>query len=63
MTRWCGIHHGSVQDTEAEIVDWTESTSGPDTPVYACAPCIRRDGIVPRRTFIGRRDAAPIAPQ
>lgn len=63
MMRWCGIHHGHVQETEAEIVDWMESNSGPGTPVYACDPCIRREGIVPRAAFIGRRNAAPIAPR
>lgn len=65
MTRWCGIHQGDVQDTEAEIVSVTEAGSGPGGVAYACIDCIRKKGLVPpqARVFVGRRHAAPIAPE
>jgi hypothetical protein len=63
MTRYCSIHKGRVIETDAEIIDAQEVGSGPPVPVYACRPCIRDRGLVPRPGFIGRQDAAPYRAQ
>jgi hypothetical protein len=47
VTRWCCIHHGPVQDEDAQIVGAVETGSGPGMPTYACIGCIRAHGIVP----------------
>lgn len=47
MTRWCGAHGGLVPDGDAQIVNATETGSGPGLPAYACIGCIRSRGIVP----------------
>lgn len=58
MKHWCGQCRTNIPDDEAEIVGGVETGSGPGRPAYAC----RTHGLVPDRAFIGRRDAAPLAP-
>ena len=65
MTRWCSIHKGNVLDGDAEIVRATDTGPAQSTAtVYACMPCIRREGLTTverRATYIGRRDGSPSA--
>ena len=69
MTVQCGVHHGPVPETEAEIMDVADVGSGAGQPAYACIGCIRAEGIVPPRpapssgpTWVGHRDRAPGRP-
>jgi hypothetical protein len=56
---YCLWHHGWVREDEAVHVGAMEGMSGPGTARYACAPCVREQGLVPPAAGFAGHPATP----
>lgn len=67
LQRWCSVHNAWVPTWEAVEIRAEETGSGPGRPAHACWTCISTHNLhtitaAPDTAFVGRPDAAPIAP-